>query len=91
MGEAVDVTGTKHKASSELEGVLTEFLLGVSGGSSACPSLGIVSPQQVQQVCTLEFHGLVGFALFVNKQREGDASLLAKSAGIDAVSKAHGG
>ena len=91
MGEAVDVTGTKHKASSQLEGVSTEFLLGVSGGSSACPSLGIVSPQQVQQVCALEFHGVVSFALLINKQREANVGLFAKSAGIDAVSKAHGG
>ena len=91
MGEAVYVAWPEDKASSQLEGVLSEFVLRMSGGFGACARLGIVSSQQVQQVCAFKLHGIVNFALFVNEQREGNAGLLAKSASVDAISEPHGG
>ena len=45
----------------------------------------------MKQVCALEFHGGIGFSLFVNEQGEGDACFLSKSAGIEAITKSHGG
>jgi hypothetical protein len=61
------------------------------GGSCAGTGLGIVSSQQVQQICALEFHDIIGLALFINEQREGDARFFTKSAGVDTIAKPHGG
>ena len=62
-------------------------MLRVSSRFGAGASLSIIASQQVKQVCVLELHGGIGFALFVNEQRKGDTRFVAKSARIDAIAK----
>jgi hypothetical protein len=45
----------------------------------------------VKQVCALELHDVVCFAFFVNEQGEGDPRFVAKSTGVNAISKSQGG
>ena len=90
MGEDVHVARAEDETSSQLEGVLSQFVLRVSGGFCASASFGIVASQEVQQVSVLEFHDIICFALFVNEQGEGNSRFIAKSAGVNAVSKPHG-
>jgi hypothetical protein len=73
-----------------LERVSPELVLGVPGGPGAGASLSIIASQQVKQVCALQFHGGIGFALLINEQREGDARFLAKGASIDSIAKSNG-
>jgi hypothetical protein len=89
MGEAIGVTRSEDETASQLEGVSpeSEIVLRVPGGFGAGASLGIVAPQQVQQVCALEFHGRIGLALFVDKQWKRDPRFFAKSACVDAIPK----
>ena len=92
MSETVHVSRSKDKTAAQLERVSSEseIVLRVPSGSGADASLGIVASQQVKQVCAPQFHGGIGFALLINKQREGDARFLAKSAGIDTIAKSYG-
>ena len=91
MGEAVHIARSEDKTAAQLEWIPPELVLRMTGGFGAGARFGIVASQQVKQVRALEFHGGIGFAIFVNKQWEGNSCLLAKSAGIDAVPKPHRG
>ena len=89
MSETVHVPRSKDKTAAQLERVSaeSEIVLRVPSGSGADASLGIVASQQVKQVRALQFHGGIGFALFVNEQRKGDTRFVAKSSRIDAIPK----
>jgi len=89
--EPVDIARPEDKTTSQLERISAEFVLRVSGRFGAGASLSIIASQQVKQVCVLELHGRIGFALFVNEQRKGDTRFVAKSARIDAIPKPHCG
>src|SRR5947208_16933466 len=92
MSETVHVPRSKDKTAAQLERVSaeSEIVLRVPSGSGADASLGIVASQQVKQVCALQFHGGIGFALLINKQREGDARFLARSAVLVTLGKSYG-
>ena len=91
MGEAVHIAGAEDKTAAQLKGIPPEFVLRVSGGFGAGPGFGVVSSEQVEQVCALEFHGGISFTFFVYEQRESDARFLAKGAGVSAIAKSDGG
>ena len=78
MGVAVDVAGAEDETGAELEGVLTEADLAVSGCLGALACFGVISPQEVQQVGFLQAGGTIRRALFVDQKRELDAGLLAE-------------
>ena len=90
--EPVDVTRPENKAAAQLERVSpkSEIVLRVPGGLGPGAGLGIVASQQVKQVCALQFHGGIGFALLINEQGESDACFVAKSARIAAIAKSNG-
>jgi hypothetical protein len=90
--EPVDVTRPEDKTAAQLERVSSEseIVLRVSGGLGPGAGLGIVASQQVKQVCALQFHGGIGFALLINEQGESDACFVAKSARIGAIAKSYG-
>src|SRR6266568_4253257 len=77
--------GTSTRVGGALRGVLR-----VPGGLGPGAGLGIVASQQVKQVCALQFHGGIGFALLINEQGESDACFVAKSASIGAIAKSYG-
>ncbi len=90
--EPVDVTRPEDKTAAQLERVSaeSEIVLRVPGGLGPGAGLGIVASQQVKQVCALQFHGGIGFALLINEQGESDACFVAKSASIGAIAKSYG-
>ena len=75
MGVAVDVAGSEDETGAELEGVLAEADLAVSGGLGAFAGSGVIGAQQVQQVGFLQARGAVGGTLVVYQERECDAGL----------------
>lgn len=90
MGKAIHVSGAENKAAAQLEWVSAKLVLGMTCGFGTGAGLGIVASEQMKQVRALEFHCRIGFALFVNKEGEGNARFFAESACIDAISKSHG-
>ncbi len=91
MCKPVHVTRAEDETSSQLEGVFSQFVLRLSGGFGASASFGIVASQKMQQVGSFEFHDIICFALFVNEQGKSNSHFIAKSAGVDAISKPHSG
>ena len=87
MREPIHIARAEDKTTTQLERISPEFVLRVSGGFGAGASLSIIASQQVKQVCVLELHGGIGFALFVNEQRKGDTRFVAKSSRIAAIPK----
>ena len=91
MGEAVHVARSEDETATQLEGIPSEFVLGMAGGFCAAAGLGIVASQEMKQVRALELHGGIGFALLVNEEREGDAGFFAESTSVEAVAEPDGG
>src|SRR5678816_163263 len=83
VSETVDVPRTKHEGAPELERVLFDALLAEAGLFRFLASFPVVFAEQVEEVGLFEVHGLVGLALFVDQEREGDASLLDEGTGED--------
>jgi hypothetical protein len=48
VGEAIDISWGEDEATAELEGILAEFVLLVTGGAGALAALGIVAAKQVK-------------------------------------------
>ena len=90
MCEAVDIARPEHETAAQLERISPKFMLRMPTGLCARTGLGIVASQQMKQVGALEVHGGVGFAFFVNEQREGDARFLAERPRVGAIPQSHG-
>ena len=89
VGVPVDVAGAEDETAAELEGVLAEPDLPVSGRLGALASLGVIGAQQVQQVGLFQANGAIGRALVVDQERECDAGLFAEQAGVVGVAQAY--
>jgi hypothetical protein len=73
-----------------LKRILPHLVLAVSGAFGTRARLGVVAAQEVQQVCRFQFRGAVRNAIGIDQQRESDARLLAKGAGVVHVAEADG-
>ena len=91
MGEPVDVAGAENKTAAQLERVSSQFVLRMTGRFGAGTGLGVVTSQQMKQVCALEFHGGIGVAFLVNKKRKSNPCFITKCTCIDAVAESHRG
>jgi hypothetical protein len=91
MDEQVAVAGTQNKAAAELQGILTELVLAMAGGSCPAARHGVLAAQKVQQGGHAQFRGAVGLALLVHQKREAYAGLFAKNARVMGVAKPDGG
>lgn len=90
MDKQIAMAGCEDEAGAQLEGILSEAMLAVSGGLGACPCPGVIGSKQVEQVGGLQSRGLVGFALGIDQQGKGDAGFFAKQAGIVHVAQPDG-
>jgi len=90
VGVAVDVAGAEDETGAELERVLAEADLAVSGGLGAFAGFGVIGAQEVQQVGFLQAHGAISGAPVVDQERELDAGLFAEQAGVVGVAQAYG-
>ena len=91
MGKAVHVARPENETPAKLKRVFPQFVLRMPGGFGACARPGVVLAQEVEQVRAFQLERLIGFALFVHQQREGDSGFVAKGAGIGAIAKPDGG
>ncbi len=91
MGVAVYVARTEDEASPQLEGVLAEPVLAVTGGSRPLPCRHVVAAEEMEQGGIAEARRAICLPPLVNQQREGDAGVLAEEAGVMQVAKSDGG
>lgn len=66
-------------------------MLRVSRGPRSSARFGIILAQDVEQIRALQLHRLVGFAFFIDQQREGDFALFSECAGVDAITEPNRG
>ena len=91
MNEQITISGPEQKAGSKLERILAEPVLSVTGGFGMGPGSRVVAPQQMQQICRLQFNGLVGNPVCIHHERKLDARLFAKQSCIIHIAQAHRG
>jgi len=91
MDKEVFVSRRKDKAAAKLQRVFAQFVLFVSSGLCAAAGLHVVAPEKVKQGSMLQANGFVGFALFVDQERELDAVFLPEELGVTGVTQADHG
>src|SRR5205809_1191060 len=89
--EAIDVPWAEDEAAAELERMLPEAMLAVSGLPGPGTGDGVVAAEEVEERGAPQAGGAVGQALLVHQQREGDPGLLAEGARVGAVPEPHRG
>ena len=90
MGEAINVAGAEDKGAAQLEGIAAKFVLVVSGGAGALAALEVVAAEEVEDVGLAQVGELIGLAVLVDQEREGDAGFLLEKAGVVGVTEAYG-
>ena len=85
------VAGGEHKAPAQLERILAESVLPVSGSQGSLPARRIVATEQVQQRRLPKADGAVGLSLLIDQQREGDADLFTEVARVGPIPEPDGG
>src|SRR5262245_6479986 len=91
VDEQVFITRSKDEAAAELEGILAQLVLFVSGGLRALTSVHVVATQEMEQGSVAQLDGFVGFAFFIDQQRELDAGLFTEEFGVAEVAQADRG
>ena len=89
--KTVDVTGSEYETTAQLERILAQFVLVMSGVAGAFAGFFIVAAQKMEKVCGFQFHSVVGLTKFVNEKGKRDAGFLAKFSRIHRVTEADGG
>ena len=82
VDEQITIPRGEDEAGAELERIFPEPVLAVAGSLRAGPCFNVISAEDVEQVRGLQFRGLVGGPLGIDQQRESNAGLLAKQAGV---------
>jgi hypothetical protein len=81
----VHVSRAKYERSSELERIAAQPALPVTLAAGSSPGFGIKAAEDVQKIGGAKTRGAVCLPLLIDQQREPDAGLLAKLAGVVAV------
>jgi hypothetical protein len=87
VGIAVHVAGTEDETAAELKGILAQTVLAMTAGLSALSRVSIVLAQQMEQGGLMQLRDAVGFASFVNQEREGDSGVFAEMAGVAEIAQ----
>lgn len=87
VDEQITIPGGEDEAGAELERIFPEPVLAVAGSLGTGPCFTVISAEDVEQVPGFQFRGLVGGPLGIDQQRESDAGLLAKQAGVVQVAQ----
>jgi len=91
MDEQVFVSGRKHKAAAELQRILPQAMLFVSGGLRATARLHIIPTQQMEQGSVAQTNSFVGLAFVIDQKGKLDAGFLSKEFRIARVTQPDGG
>ena len=76
VGEAVEVPGAEDEGAAELEGIASEFVLVMTGGTGAFAAYEIVAAEEMEEVGGFGIGDLVGLAVLVDEQGEVDFGFL---------------
>lgn len=90
VSEQVHVARTKHEACPQLEWVLAELVLSMSGSVRTLASDRVLAAKQMQKRPFPKSRGAISTALRIDKQREGDVSFLAEKSRIVQVTQPDG-
>jgi hypothetical protein len=74
-----------------LHGVFAQAVLGVSAGLVALAGGYVVFADQMEESCLFQFDGLIGFAAFVDEQRELYPGFFPEGLRIVGIAQAYGG
>ena len=91
MGKAVCVAWAENEGAAQLERIAAEFVLMVAGGFRPFTAFEIVAAKEVENVGGFQIGNFVGLAVLVDKEREVDAGLLLKYAGVVGIAETNGG
>ena len=90
MGEQVHIPGAEHKASTQLEGILAESLLTVTGAAGAGARDGIGLEKNVEQIRRPKPGCPVSLPLIVDEEGKPYAGFFTKGARVIPVAKTDG-
>jgi hypothetical protein len=90
VDEDIFIAGREDKAAPELQRVFAQAMLFMAGGLRAAAGLHVVAAQKMEEGSVAQFNRFIGFAFFIDQQRELDAGLLAKELGVAHVTQPHG-
>ena len=90
VDEEIAIPGSEDEAGAELERILPQAVLAMAGSPGTGPCFGVIPAEDVEQVPGFQFRGFVSGPLGIDQQRERDAGLLAKQAGVVHVAQADG-
>jgi len=90
MGEQVQIPRAEHKASAELERILAESLLTVTGAAGAGARDGIGLEKNVEQIGRPQPGCPVCLPLFIDEEGKPDAGFFTKGARVIPVAKTDG-
>ena len=91
VDEQIAIPRSEDEAGSKLEGILSERVLAVSGALSAASRFLVFAAEKMEQVCRFQFGGVVGDAVGIDQQRERDARLFTKQAGVVQIAQSDRG
>jgi hypothetical protein len=91
VDKEIFISGSEHKAATELERIFSQTMLSVSGGLCALAGLQVVFAQQMEQGSVTQTDSLVGFAFVVDQEWKMDTGFLAKEPGIAGITQSNYG
>ena len=91
VGVTIEVAGTEDEASTELERIVAQAVLLMTGGSCPVPRDSIFGPQEMEQGSGSQARRAICLPALVDQKRKRDAGLFAEEARIVPVAQPDGG
>jgi hypothetical protein len=88
--EEIAIAGAKDETGAELEGILAQAMLAMSGSTGTRAGSRIITAKKVEEVGGFQGSSLVGSLVGVDQKRESDASFLAEEGGVVHVGESDG-
>ena len=91
MCEGIHIPRPEDETSTQLEGILAQLVLPVTGLACALTGFRVVAAQEMEKVCGFQLDGVVGAPLFINQQGKRDSRLFAELSRVHRVAQANRG
>ena len=91
MDEQVAIARSEDETRPQLKRIPAQVVLVMARSFGPGSRLGVVAPQEMQQVSRFQFRGAVRGAIGIDEQRKSNAGLLAEGASIVHIAEADGG
>ena len=83
------IAWSKDETSAQLEWVLAQLVLLVTGRFGTCSHRSVVTSKQMQKIRFLETRHSIRLPLFVDEQRKSDAGLFAEELCVGSIAQSH--